>query len=50
MKECPDCNGYGGDSRVYDMSEYVPCPTCEGSGEVPEGTKGWLENLLTTKL
>lgn len=48
MKQCPDCNGRGGDEAV-DIEDCVECPTCEGTGEVEEGVKGWFQNLMESE-
>ena len=49
LVKCPDCKGYGGDMAA-DITDFVECPTCDGTGEVKEGTKGWMRNLLESKL
>lgn len=47
MVDCPDCKGTGGDTSV-DISDRLihECPLCDGTGQVEEGTKGWIERLF----
>lgn len=40
MVDCPDCEN---------ELDYEPCPLCDGTGEVEEGTKGWMNYLLESK-
>lgn len=48
--ECPDCNGYGGDTSMFDIHECIECPTCDGTGKVEKGTKGWIQRLVESKV
>lgn len=46
MEDCPNCKD---EIAPIDIEDYVECPTCEGSGKVAAGTKGWIQNLMETK-
>lgn len=48
--DCPDCNGYGGDTSMFDIHECIECPTCDGTGKVEKGTKGWIQRLAESKV